>query len=78
MYLYGLKKNMGLQPNNFDHAFTKSKGIFFFCMGKCVKEGIIYIFVELVKLVFLQTIKEEEREVYHPLEKVVELLNRGI
>lgn len=47
-------------------------------MGKCVKEGIIYIFVELVKLVFLQTIKEEEREVYHPLVKVVELLNRGI
>jgi hypothetical protein len=67
---------MALQPNNFDHAFTKSKGIFF--MGKCVKEGIIYIYVELVKLVFLQTIKEEEREVYHPLEKVVELLNRGI
>jgi hypothetical protein len=56
----------------------KVKAFFFFCMGKCVKEGIIYIFVELVKLVFLQTIKEEEREVYHPLEKVVELLNRGI
>lgn len=68
---------MALQPNNFDDAFTKSKGIFF-CMGKCVKEGIIYIYVELVKLVFLQTIKEEEREVYHPLVKVVELLNRGI
>ncbi|MGG7620494.1 CBO0543 family protein [Bacillus coreaensis] len=49
-----------------------------FFMGKCVKEGIIYIPVELVKLVFLQTIKEEEREVYHPLDKVVELLNRGI
>jgi hypothetical protein len=47
-------------------------------MGKCVKEGIIYIYVELVKLVFLQTIKKEEREVYHPLVKVVELLNRGI
>lgn len=47
-------------------------------MEKCVSEGIMYIDVELVKLVFLQTIKEEEWEVYHPLEKVVELLNRGI
>ncbi|SHS10261.1 Uncharacterised protein [Mycobacteroides abscessus subsp. abscessus] len=46
-------------------------------MGKCVREGIKYLNVELVKLVFLLTIKEEEREVYHPLEKVVELLNRG-
>lgn len=74
MYFYGLKKDMDLQLNNIDLAFTKSKGFF---MEKCVREGIKYLNVELVKLVFLQTIKEEEREVYHPLEKVLELLNRG-
>lgn len=76
MYFCGLKEDMDLHLNNIDLAFTKSKGIFF--MEKCVREGIKYLNVELVKLVFLQTIKEEEWEVYHPLEKVVELLNRGI
>lgn len=63
---------MDLQPTHTENTFTESKGIF--CVGKYVKEGIMYLYVEIVKLVFLQTIKKEEREVYHPLEKVVELL----
>jgi hypothetical protein len=49
---------MDLKPNNFENAFTKSKGIF--CVGKCVKEGIKYLHVELVKLVFLQKLKKNK------------------